>query len=261
MLPVRCNCNKVIGHLGDRHRELLKRHGLDRQGLVLDELGLTRDCCREIMMQHTHYYDEVNWYDWIATRRHPLDLTPYVAIERNTRQPKVAEAQVTKAPGEEIRWEPSSSESKPSSLRMLGRRERLLPQQCRSKPADQVVIDDMAELPIGTPDEREQCRERKRRRLEEVRRIDSKPERSLLQDGVGNIVDSDGTMLTMRDELALPSTTTTTTLSASSQPSSFGRVRSLLHKAQGAMSTTYPSEMLVRQEELRHKGARTVLAR
>lgn len=255
MLPVRCNCNKVIGHLGDRHQELLKRHGLDRQGLVLDELGLTRDCCREIMMQHTHYYDEVNWYDWIATRRHPLDLTPYVAIERNTRQARPPEANVSSAPGEEIRWNASPTDGAPSSLRMLGRRERVLPQQCRSRPADQVVIDDMAELPIGTVEEREQCRERKRRRLEELNRVESDPGRSLLQDGVGNIVDSDGTVLSLRDERNLPSS------SSSSSSSTNGRVRTLLHKAQNALATTYPSDMLIRQEELRHKGARTVLAR
>jgi len=50
MIPIRCyTCNKVTGHLGKKYDELLIT--MDA-GKALDELGLSRYCCRRIMLTY-----------------------------------------------------------------------------------------------------------------------------------------------------------------------------------------------------------------
>jgi len=61
-LPVRCfTCGKLIG---DKYKEFVtrtKEKGEDPQA-VLDSLGLTRICCRRMMVSAYEYIDEVLAY-------------------------------------------------------------------------------------------------------------------------------------------------------------------------------------------------------
>ena len=62
ILPVRCfTCGKLIG---DKYKEFVtrtKEKGEDPQA-VLDSLGLTRICCRRMMVSAYEYIDEVLAY-------------------------------------------------------------------------------------------------------------------------------------------------------------------------------------------------------
>lgn len=51
IIPVRCwSCGKPIGHLWEGYKERVEK-GEDRKK-VLDSLGLSRYCCRSILMGH-----------------------------------------------------------------------------------------------------------------------------------------------------------------------------------------------------------------
>ena len=58
MIPVRCfSCGKLIG---DKWEDFARRvKGGENPGEVLDELGLTRYCCRRMFLSHTEIIDEV----------------------------------------------------------------------------------------------------------------------------------------------------------------------------------------------------------
>ena len=62
IVPVRCfTCGKLIG---DKYKEFIRRtkeKGEDPQA-VLDSLGLTRICCRRMMVSAYEYIDEVLAY-------------------------------------------------------------------------------------------------------------------------------------------------------------------------------------------------------
>ncbi|PSQ06403.1 DNA-directed RNA polymerase subunit N [Halobacteriales archaeon QS_6_71_20] len=62
MIPVRCfTCGTVIGE----HWEEFKaraREGEEDPAAVLDELGVTRHCCRRMMVSHTDLVDVVSPY-------------------------------------------------------------------------------------------------------------------------------------------------------------------------------------------------------
>jgi DNA-directed RNA polymerase subunit N len=62
IVPVRCfTCGKLIG---DKYKEFVTRvrdKGEDPQA-VLDSLGLTRICCRRMMVSAFEYIDEVLAY-------------------------------------------------------------------------------------------------------------------------------------------------------------------------------------------------------
>ena len=61
MVPVRCfTCGAVIGQHWDVYRERTAR-GED-PGAVLDQLGLTRYCCRRMLLTHVDLLDEVGPY-------------------------------------------------------------------------------------------------------------------------------------------------------------------------------------------------------
>ena len=51
IIPVRCfSCGKVIGHLWEEYKKRVES-GEDSKK-VLDDLGLTRYCCRRIFLTH-----------------------------------------------------------------------------------------------------------------------------------------------------------------------------------------------------------------
>lgn len=58
MAPIRCfTCGKPLGHLW----EPFKRRVLagENPGEVLDDLGVTRYCCRRTLMAHVDWIDDV----------------------------------------------------------------------------------------------------------------------------------------------------------------------------------------------------------
>ena len=61
MVPVGCfTCGNVVGQYWDTYRERTARGEKPRQ--VLDELGLTRYCCRRMMLSHVDLLDDVGPY-------------------------------------------------------------------------------------------------------------------------------------------------------------------------------------------------------
>ncbi len=57
IIPVRCwSCGKPIGHLWEEYKEKTGM-GEDRKK-VLDRLGLTRYCCRSMLLGHVDLADE-----------------------------------------------------------------------------------------------------------------------------------------------------------------------------------------------------------
>jgi len=51
IIPVRCiTCGKPIAHLWERYKEEIKKGRKPKD--VLDELGLSRYCCRTIFLTH-----------------------------------------------------------------------------------------------------------------------------------------------------------------------------------------------------------------
>ena len=61
MIPVRCfSCGKVVGQL---YEQFLKRVEKGEQGdKVLDELGVSRYCCRRMILSQADLIDDVMKY-------------------------------------------------------------------------------------------------------------------------------------------------------------------------------------------------------
>ena len=58
IFPVRCfTCGKVIGHLWEDYEKRVKEGENPKK--VLDDLGVTRYCCRRMFLSHTEIIDEV----------------------------------------------------------------------------------------------------------------------------------------------------------------------------------------------------------
>jgi len=56
MIPVRCfTCGKPIAHLWAKYKELVSK-GV-KPAEALDKIGLTRYCCRAIMISHVELID------------------------------------------------------------------------------------------------------------------------------------------------------------------------------------------------------------
>lgn len=74
IIPVRCfTCGKVIG---DKWEDFAKRvkTGEDA-GKVLDSLGVTRYCCRRMLLSHVEIIDEIlKFYEKIGKRK---QVKPY----------------------------------------------------------------------------------------------------------------------------------------------------------------------------------------
>ena len=58
IIPVRCfSCGKLIG---DRWEEYAKRVKAGQDpGVILDSLGITRYCCRRMLLSHVEVIDEI----------------------------------------------------------------------------------------------------------------------------------------------------------------------------------------------------------
>ncbi len=60
MIPIRCfTCGKVISEVWDVYKERIK-HEDPRK--VLDDLGITRYCCRRMLLTHEELIDDVAPY-------------------------------------------------------------------------------------------------------------------------------------------------------------------------------------------------------
>ena len=64
MIPVRCfTCGKVIGEYWDEYTARAETHGGDEPPAeVLDDLGITRYCCRRMFVSHVDLVDVVSPY-------------------------------------------------------------------------------------------------------------------------------------------------------------------------------------------------------
>lgn len=64
MIPVRCfTCGKVIGEYWDEYTARSNAHDGDEEPTaVLDDLGITRFCCRRMFIAHTDLVDTVSPY-------------------------------------------------------------------------------------------------------------------------------------------------------------------------------------------------------
>ena len=62
MLPIRCyTCNKVLGNKGATF-ETLKKNKVNLEN-IWEKLGLTRVCCRSIMLTHVDLTEQLSMYD------------------------------------------------------------------------------------------------------------------------------------------------------------------------------------------------------
>jgi len=61
MIPVRCyTCGRVISDVWDEYKERIKS---EAPGEVLDDLGITRYCCRRMLLTHAELLDEIAPYE------------------------------------------------------------------------------------------------------------------------------------------------------------------------------------------------------
>ncbi len=59
--PVRCfTCGKVIGHLYEQYKKLVGEGKNPKE--AMDELGVSRYCCRRMFVTHVELEDEVIRY-------------------------------------------------------------------------------------------------------------------------------------------------------------------------------------------------------
>lgn len=62
IIPVRCfSCGKVIGSLYEAYKQKIEQGEPPKE--VMDELGITRYCCRQLFVSHVDLIDEVMEYD------------------------------------------------------------------------------------------------------------------------------------------------------------------------------------------------------
>ncbi|HII94532.1 MAG: DNA-directed RNA polymerase subunit N [Methanofastidiosum sp.] len=58
IIPVRCfTCGKVIGHLYEPYLARLSKG--EKTEKILDDMGLTRYCCRRMLLTHVDLIDEL----------------------------------------------------------------------------------------------------------------------------------------------------------------------------------------------------------
>jgi DNA-directed RNA polymerase subunit N len=61
MVPVRCfTCGKVLAQYWDTYQERLARG--EKAGAILDSLGISRYCCRRMLLTHVDLIDDVGPY-------------------------------------------------------------------------------------------------------------------------------------------------------------------------------------------------------
>ncbi|MDD1674637.1 MAG: DNA-directed RNA polymerase subunit N [Methanomicrobiales archaeon] len=61
MIPVRCfTCGKVISTVWDDFKK--RRDAGENPGKVMDDLGITRYCCRRMLLTHKEIVDDLSPY-------------------------------------------------------------------------------------------------------------------------------------------------------------------------------------------------------
>ena len=61
MIPVRCfTCGKVVGHLWEDYKKRVDEG--EEPGKVMDDLGLTRYCCRQVFMGNVDLIKEIDQF-------------------------------------------------------------------------------------------------------------------------------------------------------------------------------------------------------
>ncbi|MDD1676117.1 MAG: DNA-directed RNA polymerase subunit N [Methanomicrobiales archaeon] len=61
MIPVRCfTCGKVISTVWDDFKK--RRDAGENPGKVMDDLGITRYCCRRMLLSHKEIVDDLSPY-------------------------------------------------------------------------------------------------------------------------------------------------------------------------------------------------------
>jgi DNA-directed RNA polymerase I, II, and III subunit RPABC5 len=61
IIPVRCfTCGKILGNKWDEYLRLCQMHG--RPEKALDQLGVTRYCCRRMLLTHVDLIDRLLQY-------------------------------------------------------------------------------------------------------------------------------------------------------------------------------------------------------
>lgn len=62
IIPIKCfTCNKVIAHLWASYQLLIKNNSIDHS---LNELGITRICCRRMFLTHVEICDTLLKYKY-----------------------------------------------------------------------------------------------------------------------------------------------------------------------------------------------------
>ncbi|NIO37513.1 DNA-directed RNA polymerase subunit N [Candidatus Bathyarchaeota archaeon] len=68
IIPVRCfTCGKLIGDMWEEFARRVKAG--EEPGDVLDSLGVTRYCCRRMLLSHVEIIDEVIRFHEVAEKR------------------------------------------------------------------------------------------------------------------------------------------------------------------------------------------------
>jgi DNA-directed RNA polymerase I, II, and III subunit RPABC5 len=74
-LPVRCfTCGKVLGNKWLRYEKLCQEKSCKE---AMDELGLTRYCCRRMMLTSVDSASQILEYN----AAHPFPETPYISVK------------------------------------------------------------------------------------------------------------------------------------------------------------------------------------
>ena len=61
IIPIRCwSCGKPVAHLWEEFQARLEKEGEENRKKILDELKLTRYCCRALFLGHVDLIDTVS---------------------------------------------------------------------------------------------------------------------------------------------------------------------------------------------------------
>jgi len=61
IIPIRClSCGKPLAHLWEEYQQKLEKEGPEKRKKILDDLGLTRYCCRALFLGHIDLIDTIS---------------------------------------------------------------------------------------------------------------------------------------------------------------------------------------------------------